>query len=143
MRNGNTPNLFAHDLASDEKALPGLIVSLQRHVATPAELQQLLSAATTTSDATKIHVDFRYLIRQLGIHLFVSDRMRRTQPFDRVKLRHAAWGAHWRISLATIFRVSIETGKRRDITRGGLSLAVSVRQQHSPRAPGRRDRQSE
>ncbi len=65
---------FDEDLARDEKALPELLVSLQRHIATAAELQQSLPAATTTSDATKIYVDLRYLIRQLGIHLYVSDR---------------------------------------------------------------------
>jgi hypothetical protein len=71
---GQYAQSFTEDLAKDEKALNALLGSLQRHVSTAAELQQLLPAATTTSDATKIYVDFRYLIRQLGIHLFVSER---------------------------------------------------------------------
>jgi hypothetical protein len=65
---------FYEDLANDEQALPTLLKSIERHVQTAAELQDLLPGANTTNDATKIYVDFRYVIRQLGIHLFIKDR---------------------------------------------------------------------
>src|SRR5438477_9051000 len=47
---------------------------IQDHIREATALQESLPNATITSDATEIYVDFRHLIRQLGIRVYVSDR---------------------------------------------------------------------
>ena len=62
------------DLSHDERNLPELLDSIRGKIREAADLQESLPKATTSSDATQIYVDFRHIIRQLGVRVFVSDR---------------------------------------------------------------------
>ena len=62
------------DLSHDEHNLPELLDSIRGKIREAADLQESLPKATTSSDATQIYVDFRHIIRQLGVRVFVSDR---------------------------------------------------------------------
>jgi hypothetical protein len=65
---------FYEDLSSDENNLPNLIKWAQADVDISDSLKQLLDKADLKTRANEAYVDFRLLIRQLGIKIYVSER---------------------------------------------------------------------
>jgi hypothetical protein len=62
------------DLTSDEQNLPGLLNWIQMDIDVSDSLKQLLNKAGLKTRANEAYVDLRFLIRQLGIKIFVSER---------------------------------------------------------------------
>jgi hypothetical protein len=65
---------FYEDLSSDERNLPTLLKWVQKDIDISDSLKQLLNKADLNTRANEAYVDLRYLIRQLGIKIFVSER---------------------------------------------------------------------
>ena len=62
------------DLALDEQNLPHLLTWMQTDAREAEFLQENLPKADPTTDATEIYLDLRYIIRQLPVHTFVTER---------------------------------------------------------------------
>ena len=62
------------DLSGDEVSLPGLLWWIQKDINLSDSLPQLLKNADLKTRANETYVDFRFLIRQIGIKIFVSER---------------------------------------------------------------------
>ncbi|HEY5464392.1 MAG TPA: hypothetical protein VIJ95_14110 [Hanamia sp.] len=65
---------FYEDLSSDERNLPGLLNWIQTDINMSDSLQQLLPKVNLKTRANEVYVDFRFLIRQLSIKIFVTNR---------------------------------------------------------------------
>ena len=65
---------FYEDLSSDERKLPTLLKWVQTDIDISDSLKQLLNKADLNARANEAYVDLRFLIRQLGIKIFVSER---------------------------------------------------------------------
>ena len=65
---------FYEDLSKDQKNLPELSAWIQMDIDVSDSLKLLLKNVTLKTKANDIYVDFRFLIRQLGIKNFVSHR---------------------------------------------------------------------
>src|ERR1017187_6991410 len=64
---------FYEDLSSDERNLPTLLKWVQNDIDISDSLKQFLNKADLNTRANEAYVDLRYLIRQLGIKIFVSE----------------------------------------------------------------------
>ncbi|HSV10901.1 MAG TPA: hypothetical protein VLI68_09035 [Hanamia sp.] len=65
---------FYEDLSQDQKNLPELSDWIQMDINVSDSLKLLLKNVTLKTKANDIYVDFRFLIRQLGIKNFVTER---------------------------------------------------------------------
>ena len=65
---------FYEDLSQDQKNLPELSDWIQMDINSSDSLKLLLKNVTLKTKANDIYVDFRFLIRQLGIKNFVTER---------------------------------------------------------------------
>jgi hypothetical protein len=66
---------FVEDLSSDEIELPGLINAINQQQIRPADsLPLLLKDASTKTPANSIYYFLRGMVRQQGIHAFITDR---------------------------------------------------------------------
>ncbi|AYD47548.1 MAG TPA: hypothetical protein VFQ86_07050 [Arachidicoccus soli] len=65
---------FYEDLSQDQKNLPALSDWIQMDINVSDSLKLLLKNVTLKTKANDIYVDFRFLIRQLGIKNFVNQR---------------------------------------------------------------------
>jgi hypothetical protein len=65
---------FYEDMGHDEAALDNMLEMVQQEINASFSLEKLLKKADTKSPANEIYVDFRTIRRQLGIHIFATDR---------------------------------------------------------------------